>query len=247
MQHSFFNIRLDVLSRAETLERCRQFLAGDRCHTVCFLNAHCFNVAQRDAAYANAINESDMVLNDGIGIKLASRMSGIRLRENLNGTDLIPEILELAAAQDLPVYLLGGKEGIAADAAARLRSRLPGLRVVGTRSGFFDANEEPDVAREINRSGARLVVLGMGVPRQELWAARNAALLSGSRLIVSGGAILDFLSGAVPRAPLWMRRLNLEWLFRLWLEPRRMWRRYILGSFVLLANVVRLSIAARPA
>lgn len=247
MKHSFFNIRLDVLSRAEALEQCRKYLTGARCHTVCFLNAHCFNIAQRDADYAEVINQADLLLNDGIGVKLASRLAGIKVQDNLNGTDLIPEILRQAAAQDAPVFLLGGKDGIAEDAAANIRSRLPGLRVVGTRSGFFTAEEEPEVAEAITRSGARLLILGMGVPRQELWAARNTERLGAVRLVVSGGAILDFLSGTIPRAPAWMRRLNLEWLFRLCLEPGRMWRRYILGSFVLLGHIVRLSFSARPA
>lgn len=247
MKHSFFNIRLDVLSRAEALENCRRFLTGERCHTVCFLNAHCFNVAQDDPAYADVINEADLLLNDGIGVKLAARAAGIRVRDNLNGTDLIPQILRQAAAQDAPVFLLGGREGIAEDAAANLRSRLPGLRIVGTRNGYFSAAEDSEVIAAINRSRARLVVLGMGVPRQELWMARAASELEVARLVVAGGAILDFLSGAIPRAPQWMRRLNLEWLFRLGLEPGRMWRRYILGSFVLLGNIVRLRFAGRSA
>ena len=99
----------------------------------------------------------------------------------------------------------------------------------------------------INRTDAQIVVLGMGVPRQELWAHRNREHLPNVRLLISGGAILDFVSGAIPRAPLWMRRLRLEWLFRLCLEPRRMWRRYIVGSFVLLGHVIRLAGASKPA
>ena len=99
---------------------------------------------------------------------------------------------------------------------------------------------------ELNRSEAQLVILGMGVPRQEIWAARCRSELIHARLVVSGGAILDFLSGSVPRAPRWLRSLRLEWLFRLCLEPRRMWRRYILGSFVLLGHILRLSLSSRP-
>lgn len=247
MKHNFFNIRLNVLSRTEALQICRQFLSDNTCRTLCFLNAHCFNLAQTDPAYAQAINEADLLLNDGIGVKLVSLFAGVPLQDNLNGTDLIPDILRDAETDDVSVFLLGGRDGVAAAAAEALATDMPGLRIVGARSGYFNAEEEPQVVDAINHSGAQLVVLGMGVPRQELWAARHARELAHARLIVSGGAILDFMSGVVPRAPLWMRRLRMEWLFRLGLEPGRMWRRYILGSFVLLANVVRLSFSTRAA
>ena len=240
MKHSLFNIRLDVLSREEALLNCRKFFAESTCRTLCFLNAHCFNLAQSDAAYAEAINHADLLLNDGIGIEVVSKFAGVRLRENLNGTDLIPQILEIAADTNIPVYLLGGREGVAGQAAEALSARIPMIEIAGFRSGYFGMDEEEQVVDAINHSGAALVVLGMGVPRQELWAARNAGRLPDIRMLISGGAILDFLSGAIPRAPGWMRYLRLEWLFRLCLEPGRMWQRYIWGSFVLLANIVRL-------
>lgn len=246
MKHRFFNLHLDVLSRGEVFAKCRQFLASDHCHTLCFLNAHCFNLAQAEADYARAITRADLLLNDGIGIKVLSLLARVPVRDNLNGTDLIPQLLAIAAEAGVPVYLLGGKTGIAEGAGETLVDRIPGLRIAGCHSGFFTAEDEPKVVAAINRSGARLLVLGMGVPRQELWADRQRGNLTTVQLIVSGGAILDFLSGTVPRAPSWLRQLRLEWLFRLCLEPRRMWRRYILGSFVLLGHVLRLALTSRP-
>jgi N-acetylglucosaminyldiphosphoundecaprenol N-acetyl-beta-D-mannosaminyltransferase len=240
MKTELFNIPLDVLNRAEALKKCGEFLAGDKCRTICFLNAHCFNVAQEDTAYAQAIRDADLLLHDGIGLKVVSVIAGVSLQDNLNGTDFIPAILELAARADAPVYFLGGREGIAEKAAQNIQAKSPGLHIAGYRSGFFDASDEHEVLAAINRTDACVVVLGMGVPRQELWAQRNRENLPKVRLLISGGAILDFISGTIPRAPLWVRRLRLEWLFRLCLEPRRMWRRYIVGSFVLLGHVVRL-------
>jgi exopolysaccharide biosynthesis WecB/TagA/CpsF family protein len=246
MKHRFFNLHLDVLSREEVFATCEHFLASKHCHTLCFLNAHCFNVAQDEPEYASALTQASLVLNDGIGIKLMSLLARVPIRENLNGTDLIPELLIVAAAAGAPVYLLGGKAGVAERAADALIQRIPGLRIAGCHSGFFTAAEETALVASISRSGARMLVVGMGVPRQELWSDRHRTNLHNVQLIVSGGAILDFLSGAVPRAPTWMRQLRLEWLFRLWLEPRRMWRRYILGSVLLLGHVLRLSLPSRP-
>lgn len=246
MKRQFFNVAIDVTSRAEALETCRQQLSTPSCHILNFLNAHCFNIAQTNVEYADAIKESDLLLNDGIGVKLASIIAGVQLQENLNGTDFIPELLQLASEMRLSVYLLGGDVGVAEKAANAIQADIADVHIAGYRSGYFDTAEEVAVLDEVNRSEAQLVILGMGVPRQEIWAARCRSELIHARLVVSGGAILDFLSGSVPRAPRWLRSLRLEWLFRLCLEPRRMWRRYILGSFVLLGHILRLSLSSRP-
>lgn len=246
MKTELFNIPLDALSRAEALKKCGEYLAADKCKTICFLNAHCFNLAQEDTAYAQAIREADLLLHDGIGLKVVSVIAGVPLQDNLNGTDFIPSILELAVQANASVYLLGGRDGIAAKAAQNLTAASPDMSIAGYGSGYFDEGNEHEVLTAINRTDARIVVLGMGVPRQELWAYRNREKLPNVRLLISGGAILDFVSGTIPRAPLWIRWLRLEWLFRLCLEPRRMWRRYIVGSFVLLGHVIRLTGASKP-
>lgn len=244
MKHRLFNIGLNALSRIEALDACRKYLAGADCRTLCFLNAHCFNLAQSDANYCETINNADLLLNDGIGVKIVSLFAGVKLLDNLAGTDLIPLILKEAAELGAPVYLLGGRDGVAASAAQKMVEQIPGLQVAGCGSGYFSADEEQQVVDTIEGSGARLVVLGMGVPKQEFWAARNAGKFSQVRLMICGGAVLDFLSGTVPRAPIWLRQMRLEWLFRLCLEPGRMWRRYILGSFVLLFHILRLSLTS---
>jgi len=186
MKHSFFNIGLDVLSREEALQNCQKFLGDTTCRTLFFLNAHCFNLAQTDEAYAQALNDADLLLNDGIGVKLASLAAGVQLQDNLNGTDLIPQILHVAAKLGTPVYLLGGREGVASLAAQAAAASLPEIKIVGARSGYFTVDEEPQVVEAINRTGAELVVLGMGVPRQELWASQHADELTHARLVISG-------------------------------------------------------------
>ena len=241
-----FNVAIDAISRSEALEACRKQLSTPNCHILNFLNAHCFNIAQTNSEYAAAIKESSLLLNDGIGVKLVSIIAGVELRENLNGTDFIPDLLRLTSEMGLSVYLLGGGVGVAEKAANAIEADINGVRIAGYRSGYFDTAEEAAVLDEVNCSGAQLVILGMGVPRQEIWAARYRSELTHARLVVSGGAILDFLSGTVPRAPGWLRHLRLEWFFRLCLEPRRMSGRYILGSIVLLGHILRLSLVPKP-
>lgn len=240
MRVPFFNISLDLMDHQEVLEQCDRFLEAPSCHTIFFLNAHCFNIAQQRTDYAKAIAESELLLNDGLGIKLASLAAGVPLKENLNGTDLIPRILGLVAELNKRVFFLGGVDGVAQNAARKAKATFPGLEVAGWHSGYFNPLQEKQLVKQINDSGAQVLVLGMGVPRQELWAARNKQLLANVRIIIGGGAILDFISGHISRAPGWLRKINMEWVYRFYLEPARMWKRYTTGIFLFFFHVIRL-------
>jgi exopolysaccharide biosynthesis WecB/TagA/CpsF family protein len=196
---------------------------------VAFLNAHCANVAAKDGDYREAISSADAVLPDGSGVELAVRMRGRSLAANLNGTDLIPALCTRLAADGCSVFLLGGRPGIAAAAAATLQAGAPGLRVAGTRDGYFGPDEEDEVINSINASGADVVLVAMGVPKQDVWLHRNSGRLNALMTFGVGG-LFDFLSGTIPRAPMALRRTGMEWTYRLYQEPARMWRRYVLGN-----------------
>ncbi len=240
MKRDFYNLKIDVTTTTEVLAVCNDYFYSDSPRCLFFLNAHCFNIAQKDPLYREAINNSDLLLNDGIGIKLASRISGIHLKENLNGTDLIPRIIDLAEELQVKVFLLGSREHVSFRAAGKLRHTNPQLIIAGWHSGYFSPEEEPDIIRKINDSGAALLILGMGVPKQELWAVQNKAELNNVKLIIAGGAILDFISGEIRRAPVWLRKISMEWLYRLYIEPRRMWKRYLMGNNVFFFNIFKL-------
>ncbi|ASO22909.1 exopolysaccharide biosynthesis WecB/TagA/CpsF family protein [Actinoalloteichus hoggarensis] len=213
---------------------------------LCYVNAHSANVATAEPAYHRVLRDADLVLNDGSGMATAARWHGTPFPANLNGTDFTPEILRLAADRELSVFFLGGEDDVGARAAAALTERIPGLRSAGSLPGFPPASDEAAVVARIKASGADVLVVGMGNPRQELWLARNLPA-TGARLGVAVGAFLDFASGRVPRAPRWMRRLRIEWLFRLCREPHRLFRRYVLGGPLFLARVAReLWAPARP-
>ncbi len=211
---------------------------------VAFLNAHCVNLADADVTYRAALEEADAILPDGSGLALAARMRGRKIRANLNGTDLVPALARRLASGGQSVFLLGGMPGIADDAAAALRRACPDLIVAGTQHGFFSKDEERGVIDAINRSGADVVLVAMGVPRQDVWL-RNAAPRLNAKLTFGVGGLFDFLSGRIPRAPEALRRYGLEWTYRLYQEPRRMWRRYIAGNPAFMLRAAKDALPAR--
>ncbi len=200
-----------------------------------FVNAHCINVASRDRRYRRALRRSDLLLPDGSGMRIAARLVGHSLTENLNGTDLFPVLCARVALCDLPIYLVGGQPGVAAATAAAMERRYPGLNIAGTRNGFADIEDEAALIDAINASGAAIVLAGLGVPRQELWIARMAPSLRAPVLMGVGG-LFDYYSGRIPRAPALMRALGLEWIWRLAQEPRRLASRYLFGTIAFLVR-----------
>lgn len=230
-------IRVASLRRDEAISLLSRLLREKTFTKVSFLNAHNANIACSDKEFAAALDDF-LVLADGIGVDIAARwLYGTTFPDNLNGTDFVPALLG-AAERPLTVALLGAKRANAERAAERLGELAPQHRFVVVHDGFFTPAEEPGIVAAIGALNPDILLVAMGVPRQELWIARNL----GSQhctLPIAVGALLDFLSGHVPRAPLWMRRLRLEWLFRLLHEPGRLWRRYIVGNPLFLFRVLR--------
>ncbi len=190
-----------------------------------FVNAHAMNMAAESEPFYQSVMSADVVVRDGIGVALLMQLLNQPPGQNLNGTDLIPKIL--ARADGLPIALFGTQEPWLSNAAQALRERLAPRSACSTAHGVMGGQ---DYIRLAARHRPRLVVLGMGMPKQEEVAAALRAALGSPCLIVCGGAVLDFLGGKVPRAPLWMRRTGLEWAFRLAREPKRLWARYVHGN-----------------
>lgn len=179
--------------------------------------------AQTDEALKELLNEAEMPIADGIGVVLASRWWGGKVRERVTGVETMLHLCRHAAARGYPVFLLGAKPGVAEKAARILQSRYPGLQVAGTQHGYFDDDRE--VVERINRSGARILFVAMGSPRQEYWIRKHRDDLA-PRILQGVGGSLDVICGHIPRAPEWMQRMGLEWLYRLFKEPSR-WRRQL--------------------
>ncbi|QSP93980.1 WecB/TagA/CpsF family glycosyltransferase [Marinobacter salinisoli] len=221
---SFANISLE-----EALQQLESAMNGNRSVNLFFVNSHCLNVSYRNINYRQALEQADLVFPDGSGVAMGCQRKGEQLQHNLNGTDLFPQLCALAARMGRSVFFLGAKPGIAAQVADWARAEYPGLKVAGTQDGYFSEEEEPEVIAGINRSNADILLVGMGVPVQELWLNRVQPQLKTSLNLAVGG-LFDYYSGRIPRAPLWMRQRGLEWVWRLRQEPGRMWRRYLLGN-----------------
>jgi exopolysaccharide biosynthesis WecB/TagA/CpsF family protein len=192
------------------------------------------NVAAVDPLFRAALRRITL-FNDGIGVDIASRwLYGTRFPENLNGTDLTPALLN-ALPEGTSVFLLGGKPDVVAQAGRALSEQHPNILIVGRQHGYFTPGEAKLVAERISATDAQLVLIGMGHPQQEKWAVDYGLSVSAQMLCV--GAFIDRVAGRVPRAPLWMRRLRAEWLYRLMLEPRRLAKRYLWGNLVFLFRI----------
>jgi exopolysaccharide biosynthesis WecB/TagA/CpsF family protein len=212
-------------------------VAEKRFTRVGFLNAHNANLAVRDPRFAQTL-KSFVVLPDGIGVDIASKLLyGAPFPANLNGTDFVPAFLA-SVKRPLTVALLGTTRDYAELAAARFAQLAPQHQFVFMHDGFFDAEQENRLLAKIKQTRPDVLLVAMGVPRQELWIAKNITS-EDCTLPIAVGALLDFMSGAVPRAPVLVRRLRMEWVYRLLLEPRRLFVRYVLGNPVFLLRVIK--------
>lgn len=228
---------LDKVSVVETdLERSdliTSLRSRDRTVIVSFFNQYAFNLAFSQPRFRKALALSDLLLRDGVGVEICQIISGRRPGKNINGTDFIPLLLK--ALSDERVALFGTTEDwlpLAVDAVKR-----SGVRHVDSLHGFHST---ADYVNAVSVLDPDVIILGMGMPRQELLAAKLARVPGRARVIVNGGAILDFYAGRFPRAPRWMRQARLEWLYRFRHEPRRLARRYFVGGILFFWHVAQL-------
>ncbi len=201
--------------------------------TVAGPNAHLVTMAERDSRFAAALQDADLAVPDGISIVFASRLLGVPIPERVTGGDLMERMCAEAAQYGLRVFFLGGLPGAAVMAAHRLRERYPGLQICGTYyppQGFEnDAAELARMRRAIDEAAPDLLCVAFGAPKQEIWIQENRGQLKVGA-IMAVGAALDTQAGLRSRAPRWVQAIALEWLFRLLMEPRRLWRRYLIGN-----------------
>jgi N-acetylglucosaminyldiphosphoundecaprenol N-acetyl-beta-D-mannosaminyltransferase len=188
--------------------------------------------AQADEHFRGVLEAADLCLADGIGVVWAMRRQGCRNQQRVAGSDLVPGLAKLCATRGWRPFLLGARPGVAAEAAQRLQERVPGLQVAGCHGGSPDPEDDEESLRRIRGSGADLLLVAYGHPRQELWIERNRSRLDVPVAVGVGGAF-DFLAGRVRRAPQFVRRAHLEWLWRLVLEPWRVRRMAVLPVYAL--------------
>jgi N-acetylglucosaminyldiphosphoundecaprenol N-acetyl-beta-D-mannosaminyltransferase len=228
-------VDFDRVSREAALTAMTRAFGRGGALKIYIVNAHTLNVACSDASFKQVLNGADFLFNDGTGVQLASRLAGKPFLDNLVGTDLVPQLCERAAQVGTSVFLLGGRPGVPETAAEGLRARVPGLRIAGVHQGYFSEDDNGRVVEAINASGAGILLVAFGNPLQEMWIHRNAPALR-CDLCIGIGGLIDHLSGRLRRAPLWMRRLGIEWMHILAGQPHK-WRRYLLGNPLFVARV----------
>lgn len=235
---NMFGVDVFDLSWASALSLMAQYAATPDVHAkVSFLNANNVNILLQDDAYFEVLARH-LVLPDGIGMDMAAKLlDGEAFAANLNGTDFIPALLTYMETPRR-IGLLGAKPGVLAGAIANFRKHTPWHKFIPVADGYFDADELPVILERLKEADIDILLVAMGTPLQEKWIEEHINQ-SHARLVFGVGALFDFVSGTVPRAPVWMRKLRCEWLYRLALEPTRLWRRYIIGIPVFLLHVLR--------
>ena len=239
---------MDPLTVDELHQEIGRLVRGGRRGLVLNANAHCLNLCYEDPKLRDFLNGAEVVFCDGAGVMLAARMLGRRIPQRITYADWIWQLAGLAAAQGFSLYLLGARPGVAREAAMRLRERYPNLEIVGFRHGYFDHSagspENEAVVEEIKASAPDILLVGLGMPLQERWLMENIDRLDAG-VALTGGAVFDYVSGRLRRGPRLLRENGFEWLARLLAEPRRLWRRYLIGNPLFLLRVLRQRLGAR--
>lgn len=236
--HYYLNVRVDNLTTDTALQRVEELVTQNgKASRVFFTNVHSIHLSREDPDLQAAINEADMVLPDGSGLMIAGKLLGKPIRENLNGTDFTPRVCAMAEAKEWSVYLLGAREEVVKKCFENMRAQFPKLQLKGYHHGYFDDTGEESVIEEINELRPDILLIALGSPLQEKWAARYASRLNVGVCFAVGG-LFDFISEEMPRAPLWMRRIGLEWLFRFMQDPFNKWERIFIEIPVFLSLVL---------
>lgn len=242
-------VGVDHLTMEEAVARIADFIKTGRPHQVVTANPEMVMDSRRDQELALILREADLVTADGVGIVWAARQLGgppekpadrtsdrtpvkpDKPLERITGVELTDALLRLAAGAGYHIYLLGGAEGVAAEAARRVTASYPGLKVAGVHHGYFRPDEEPAVVREIFQLQPEILLVGLGSPRQEKWIRHHLHEL-GVPVCIGVGGTLDILAGTSRRAPVWMQHSGLEWLYRLLRQPSRFGRMLAIPRFM---------------
>lgn len=232
------NTYIDNLSMAETVEEVDKFIVSNRPLHLMGVNADKINTLQDDAQLREIVNGCDIINADGASVIWASKVLKKPLKERVAGIDLMQELLVHAEQQGYGVYFLGAKENVVKKMVMIFKKRYPKLKISGYRNGYLKKEDWPQLLELINKSGAQIVFVGITSPLKEYLVEYFQE--QGSTCVYMGvGGSFDVLSGNIPRAPLWMQKCSLEWLFRVMQEPRRLFKRYFVGNFRFIISVYK--------
>ena len=239
------NCEFAPVTLAETIDWARDWIHGGERGYICTVNVAILMMMRSDSTLQRFVDRASLVVVDGQPLVWASHLQLAHLPERVTGVDLVDALCALAADEGFGVYFLGARREVIETAAKRLVERFPGLDVCGVADGYFDASEASERARGIRESGAKILIVGMGVPRQEQFIENQWGEL-GVQLVIPVGGSFEVIAGTARRAPVFLQRIGLEWSFRLAQEPRRLWKRYLVTNTQFIYHLLRSALGSEP-
>jgi N-acetylglucosaminyldiphosphoundecaprenol N-acetyl-beta-D-mannosaminyltransferase len=243
------DVRVDIITLSELLQFIKGAVDNSAQAIVANVNVHAVNLACDKPWFRDFLNDADLVFCDGAGVKLGAKLLGQPIPYRYTPPDWIDELCCLCVENDYSLFLLGGRPGVAQKMADTLLLNFPALRLVGVHHGYYDKSpdspENLQIIERINETKADILLVGFGMPLQERWLLDNMPLLA-IKVALPVGALLDYVAGEVYRMPRWITDNGLEWLARLMIEPRRLWRRYIVGNPLFLWRVFKQRVGLWP-
>jgi len=234
-----FGLPIDRITTGQVMDRVESYVKSGKPHQILYLNAHCINRSFDDDEYRAIIKQSDLVYADGMGVVWASHLTHHPIPERVNIGDFLIPFCRWCYEKGYSVYFLGSESDIARRCVEMIQEQVPDLKVAGIRNGYFTPAEEKDIIKDIQEKRPEILLVGMGVPQQEKWLREHLQELN-VPVAWGVGALFEYYAGKVSRAPYWMRSNGLEWLYRLILEPGRMWKRYLIGNILFIMRVIAL-------
>ncbi|MEN6316133.1 MAG: WecB/TagA/CpsF family glycosyltransferase [Clostridiaceae bacterium] len=231
-------VPVDSITMKEAVAKTGSFIEEGGIHSIYTPNAEIMMAAQRDPELRDILLKADMLTADGAGVVLASRLLGRSVPEKVSGFDLVVELFKAYGAKGLRCFLFGAKPGVAEEAAKKTEAGYPGVVVAGFHHGYFSAEQDDEIVRAINASRCDLLLVALGAPKQEKWIYSHMGQLN-TKVCIGVGGTIDILAGRVQLTPDFFRRNGLEWLYRLYKEPRRFIRMLDLPRFMLRVLLAR--------
>lgn len=230
---NILEVPIDKVTMAEAAKKIEKFVASNTFHSVFTPNPEIVMLAQEKKELKTILQKADLVVPDGIGVVIASKiLKGEPLPERVPGYDLIQKSMSQATKKGYKYYFFGGKPEIARQAAEKMREKYKGIQIVGVHDGYFKEEDIPDIIEDINRSGANILLVALGAPKQELWINQYKKALTSIKVAIGVGGSLDGMAGVVKRAPEIYQKLGLEWFYRLVKQPTRAKRMFVLPQFI---------------
>ncbi len=224
-------LKVHDVTVAETMDQIDGYVKSGSPHHIITLDASMCVTAKEDKELFKIVSNAALVTPDSAGVLWACKKLGHPLRERVSGVDLVEQLCELSPSKGYKLYFFGSAPGVTDDAAERFRQRFPGCHIVGTRNGFFKPEESEEIAGQIKETGADILFVAMGIPKQEKWIAHFGAQ-TGAKVLIGVGGSFDVHSGRVERAPVWIQKINMEWLHRLIKNPKKYAKVLTLPRFV---------------